>query len=163
MDHLLRRLRGVRSHDAELGPAQSRHTSAISCRSRCPTAAAGTTGFLTVYFSPRLRHQGPLWHYQEWVDWPDTVNDHMTIDVVVNGVSAPVHAGDPARRTRRRGRRCSPRHAGLRAPPDRLARSSPATACRSGPGGDFSEAILDLYAAFAKSYPDGPPDGRRGH
>ncbi len=37
-----------------------------------PHGRSGTTGSLTVFFAPRLRHQGPLWDYQEWVDWPDT-------------------------------------------------------------------------------------------
>ena len=28
-----------------------------------------------------------------------------------------------------------------------------------GPGGDFSEAILNLYASFVTSFPDAPPAG----
>ena len=123
-----------------------------------PHGRSGTTGSLTVFFAPRLRHRGPLWHYQEWADWPDTVNNNMSIQVFVNGVSRPFTKVTPLADSaawRAVFADVTP-VSGHRATDWRtLARD----ALLVGPGGDFSEAILRLYAAFATSYPEGPPEG----
>ncbi|HET9547231.1 MAG TPA: hypothetical protein VFO97_05320, partial [Desertimonas sp.] len=123
-----------------------------------PHGRTGSTGLLTVYFSPRLLQGGPLWHYAEWEHWPDTVNTQLSIDVIVNGASRPFTRVTPlaepaawqavfADDTPVSGYR----------PTDwrRLAQDG----LQVGPGGDFSEAILRLYAAFATRYPTAPPPG----
>ena len=68
------------------------------------------------------------------------------------------HPGHAARRAGRLAGRVRRRHAGVRAPPEGLASAGP-DGLQVGPGGDFSEAILHLYAAFATTYPAGPPPG----
>ncbi len=35
-----------------------------------PRGRTGSTGRLTVYFSPRLKEGGRLGRYNAWVDWP---------------------------------------------------------------------------------------------
>ena len=119
-----------------------------------PHGRKGTTGQLTVYFSPRLKESARLRRYSEWVDWPRTLRD-LTLDVRVNGVDA------------------SPRQVGVRASSAVwravFSRETPVQAHRfidftdtpllPMASSDFSEAILELYLSMARLHPDGPPAG----
>ncbi len=122
-----------------------------------PHGRDGQTGFLTVYFSPRLRSKGPLFDYPEWEHWADTVNA-MAINVVVNGVpQVPTRVtplADPAAWDAVFDRRTP---VSAYRPTD--WRSLANNGLQVGPGGDFSEAILNLYTSFVTSFPDAPPPG----
>ncbi len=122
-----------------------------------PHGRAGQTGFLTVYFAPRLRERGPLSDYPEWEQWADTVNA-MTIAVVINGVpQVPTRVTPLAEPAAWQAVFADDTPVSGHRPKD--WRSLAAKGLQVGPGGDFSEAILHLYAAFAKTYPAGPPAG----
>lgn len=120
-----------------------------------PHGRAGQTGFLTVYFAPRLRERGPLSDYPEWEHWADTVNNRLSINVEINGVAqVPTRVTPLAEPAAWDTVFASDTPVSGHRPTD--WRSAP---LQVGPGGDFSEAILALYAAFAKTYPSGPPSG----
>lgn len=121
-----------------------------------PHGRDGTTGFLTVYFSPRLRERGRLSDYPEWLNWADTVNSgRLSITVEISGVAqVPTRVkplAEPAA------------WAALFHPLTPVSGHRPTdwrgAPLQVGPGGDFSEAILALYAGFARRYPAGPPSG----
>jgi hypothetical protein len=119
-----------------------------------PHGRVGNTGFLTVYFAPRLREQGPLSDYPEWDPWPDTVNA-MAINVAIDGVpQVPARVTPLAEPAAWQAVFRSQTPVSGHRPKD--WRSTP---LQPGPGGDFSEAILALYASFAERYPQGPPPG----
>src|ERR1700733_1113411 len=53
-----------------------------------PHGRSGDTGFLSVYFMPRLHHDGPtLAAYPDWSDWPAIVRN-LTFTIKVNGNNA---------------------------------------------------------------------------
>jgi hypothetical protein len=122
-----------------------------------PTGRTKNVGRLTVFFSPRLKESGPLSDYPEWVDWPA----HLTavlrpnLEIFVNGVKANHTLVSPP-----------PSSAvwtavfGPNTPVDahRFVDFSK-TPIQPMASGDFSEAVLDLYVALARTYPDGPPAG----
>src|SRR5262245_973999 len=122
-----------------------------------PHGRAGRTGFLTVYFAPRLRERGPLSDYPEWERWADTVNA-MNITVAIDGVpQVPTRVTPLAEPAAWQAVFANDTPVSGHRPKD--WRSLAANGLQVGPGGDFSEAILHLYAAFAKTYPAGPPTG----
>ena len=46
---------------------------------------SGNTGFLSIYFSPRLVTEGPLSTYPDWVNWPATLAS-FNFEILINGV-----------------------------------------------------------------------------
>jgi hypothetical protein len=122
-----------------------------------PHGRSGKTGFLTVYFAPRLRERGPLSAYPEWERWADTVNA-LAITVEINGVpQVPTRVTPLAEPAAWQAVFADDTPVSGHRPKD--WRPLGASGLQIGPGGDFSEAILNLYAAFAKTYPAGPPPG----
>ena len=116
------------------------------------------TGLLTVYFAPRLRERGPLSDYPEWTQWANMVNTSLSIEVFVDGVLRPSVRVTPLAEPDVWNAVFSPQTpvSGHR-PMD--WRSLANDGLRVGPGGDFSEAILRLYASFAAAFPHAPPAG----
>ena len=123
-----------------------------------PHGRTGSTGLLTVYFSPRLLQGGPLSALPGVGALAGHGQHPLSIDVIVNGASRPFTRVTPlaepaawqavfADDTPVSGYR----------PTDwrRLAQDG----LQVGPGGDFSEAILRLYAAFADAVSDGTAAG----
>ena len=107
-----------------------------------PHGRAGQTGFLTVYFAPRLRERGPLSDYPEWEQWADTVNA-MSITAVINGVpQVPTRVTPLAEPAAWQAVFADDTPVSGHRPKD--WRSLDARGLQVGPGGDFSEAILHL-------------------
>ena len=119
-----------------------------------PHGRAGSTGFVTVYFAPRLKESGPLSDYPAWLNWAATVNA-LNIQILVDGLPRP---------STRVGITADPNiWAATFAPntpvdPHRFEDWSE-TPLLTVPTSDFNDAVLDLYARVAAEHPDTIPSG----
>ncbi|MGH9118200.1 MAG: hypothetical protein ACRD0A_10105 [Acidimicrobiales bacterium] len=122
-----------------------------------PTGRDKNIGRLTVCFSPRLKDRRRLLRYPEWLDWPDTLANRLAplLQVEVDGAVAAHTQVSVA-----------PSSAVWRAVfgPDTPVEAHrfvdfSTTPIQPMASSDFSEAVLDLYVALARTSPDGPPSG----
>ena len=119
-----------------------------------PRGRTGSTGRLTVYFSPRLKEGGRLGRYNAWVDWPLTLST-LTLTVTVNGTDiTPTPVGIQASSAVWRAV-FAPR---TPVAPHRFVDFSD-TPRQPMASSDFSERILELYLGMAREHPEGPPGG----
>jgi len=125
-----------------------------------PRGRSGNTGFLTVYYAPRLKQAVPngLMDYPEWMHWPDTLNS-LTIQLRLGDSATSVWV--------------TPTAVGISPDPDKWTNTfrgaTPIkphrfidwsqTPLLPVPTSDFTEAVLDLYASIAANYPTNPPPG----
>jgi hypothetical protein len=121
-----------------------------------PTGRDGNTGRLTVYFSPRLKEAGVLSDYPEWLDWPDTLDTRLALEVRVNGAVRPHRTLGPTPSSARWTAVFGPDTPVVA---HRFVDFSQAPDLQPMASGDFSEAALDLYLGMARSHPNGPPNG----
>ena len=123
-----------------------------------PRGRIGDTGYLTVYYAPRLKEPGVLNDYPAWMRWPDTLN-RLTIQVglsdeLTNGWVPPTQVGitpDPAKWA-------STFRGTTPIKPHRFIDWSQ-TPLQTVATSDFSEAVLDLYTSIAAGHPTHPPSG----
>ena len=119
-----------------------------------PRGRTGSTGRLTVYFSPRLKEGGRLGRYNAWEDWPSTLSG-LSLLVRVNGTDiTPNPVGIQASSAVWRAV-FAPR---TPVAPHRFVDFSD-TPRQPMASSDFSERILELYLGMAREHPDGPPGG----
>lgn len=121
-----------------------------------PTGRAGSVGRLTVYLSPRLKADGVLVDYPEWVDWPATLAG-LNLRVRVDGAVVPHRLVSP-----------TPSSAVWAATfaPDAPVRAHHFVDFSHAPlqpmaSGQITSSILGTYVRTAVEHPDGPPDGRQ--
>ena len=123
-----------------------------------PRGRNANTGYLTIYFAPRLKEPGILNDYMEWMRWPDTLaslNIRVQIaDSSRSGWVTPVQVGitpDPLKWANT-FRAMTP------VSPHRFIDWSQ-TPLQTVPTSDFNEAVLDLYTRIAADHPSHPPLG----
>ncbi|BAK33546.1 hypothetical protein MLP_05320 [Microlunatus phosphovorus NM-1] len=119
-----------------------------------PTGRTGPTGRLTVYLSPRLKADGVLADYPEWVDWPATLAG-LNLRVRVDGAIVPHRVVSPVPSSAVWAATFTPD-----APVDghRFVDFSH-TPLQPMASGRVATSILDTYVRMAAEHPDGPPDG----
>ncbi|MFT4165941.1 MAG: hypothetical protein QM650_11940 [Microlunatus sp.] len=121
-----------------------------------PSGRTGSVGRLTVYLSPRLKANGVLADYPEWVDWPATLAG-LNLRVRVDGAVVPHRVVSP-----------TPSSAVWAAT---FAPDAPVNAHRfvdfshtplqPMASGQIASSVLDTYVRTAVEHPDGPPNGRQ--
>ena len=123
-----------------------------------PRGRSGNTGYLTVYFSPRLKEPGVLHDYMEWMRWPDTLAS-LTIRIGLSDgaatswvVPTPVGVSADPKKWQNTFRQLTP------VDPYRFVDWSKAP-LQTVATSDFSEAVLELYAGVAGASPNHPPSG----
>ena len=123
-----------------------------------PRGRSGNTGYLTIYYAPRLKEPGVLNDYTEWMRWPDTLNSlNLQVglsDNVTNVWVTPTQVGitpDPVKWA-------NTFRATTPVKPHRFIDWSQ-TPLQTVPTSDFNEAVLDLYTKIAADHPTHPPSG----